>query len=646
MNRHVGYPWLWIALAAIVLSSSVNGNHQPGIFWASEHTQNLRRLAATQPEILWRGELTRTPDDVQSVGGLYAEGFERLAKNGSISERQLSDGCSLFLHAQRLVPGYSQYISTCVDPYSATHLEALERNITEPIEDYVLYLYKIHIDQSMFQVNLSLGRHYNFPTEPEWAAVGFIPWKQVMGYYKFKLTGLSSVFDMEYKVKKNAQFFINPQYDAIRYDEQRGAGPQPQLAGFPSNSPAWTEKPWKAFKHLDITQLIGQFVWHRVCARDYACYRKRRPILRSSSLSVSANSAEHKKEEAAVRKDPPRVLFFSHFLWPAEAKRQHGFLTAADLAFSNDAAPAEAYTLQHHLDIYNLRRSSFFLQGSENLGTAAEWAAKAARKYTTGFDGVVYAVHATPNMIDIGLTRGHHYGRMNPMAQRFAIAGGIKWTQVQGWIQVPENYSRTPASDIGTEADVRGHFQRAFDEKTHLFQRNPDYDKDFDQFTANDRPQMQLFTSSQPKKALKEFMNQYANVLGWTGDFPLFRAPQITTARQSARAKAAQIVPKPHPEGVAEKIHDFISRHPVAMSVLPQAATMAMIPGFMVFGATAELVETAVAAVKSSGWAVEILVGIAEFGAAGAIVAGAHHVREALDAADSLEGIEDVLESL
>ncbi|RCI09612.1 putative heat-labile enterotoxin [Ophiocordyceps polyrhachis-furcata BCC 54312] len=659
MNGYARYPWLWIALTAILLSPSCcaspdiawpavkrgAGTHQPGNFWGSEQTQRQRAIAAGRPEILWRGELTRTPQEVQSVGGLYAEGLERLARNESLTERQRSDGCSLFLHAERRLVGCSQYISTSTDPFSATHLEALERNITRPIEDYELYLYKIHIDQSMFEVNASLGGHYRYPLEPEWVTVGVIPWRQIMGYYKFKLTGLSAVFDMNYKIKDSAQFFENPKYDAKRYDRQQGGGPQAQLAGFPSNSPAWTKEPWKAFRNMDKTQLLGQYVWHRVCGRNYLCYRRRRPILRAASLTGGDDLPEHRKE-AQVRKDPPRVIFFSHFLWPDEAKRQHGFLSAADLAFGHRPAPGKSYTLQHHLDLHNPRRSTFYLQGSENFGTAAEWAARLATRHTAGFRGVVYAVHATPNMIDITLTRGQHYGRLDPVSQRFAIAGGIKWTQVEGWVQVPENYTKTPASDIGTADNVRDRFERAFSEKVNMFQRNPDYDKTFDQFTANDKSQMQLFNPSQPKKALKDFMDQYATVLGWTGDFPLFHAPQIISARESATAKAKNQVPHPHSESMMQKLESFFERHPVAVSLLPQAAALVMIPGFMALNTVPELIETSLGALKSGGWAFEILVGVTELGAAGAVVAAAQHAREIISIADGLEEVEEVLESV
>ncbi|RDA89435.1 putative heat-labile enterotoxin [Ophiocordyceps camponoti-leonardi (nom. inval.)] len=658
MNGHARYPWLWLVFTAILLSPSCyaspdidwpafkreTGGRQSGAFWGGDQTRRERAIAAGHPEILWRGELTRTPEDVKSVGGLFAEGLERLGKNESITERQRLDGCSLFLHAERRLAGCSQYISTCADPFSATHLEALERNITEPIEDYTLYLYKIHIDQSMFEVNASLGGHYRYSSEPEWAAVGVIPWRQIIGYYKFRLTGLSAVFDVNYKVKKNAQFFENPDYDPTRYDRQEGAGPQPQLAGFPSNSPAWTKEPWKAFKNMDKTQLLGQYVWHRVCFRDYNCYRRRRPVIRSTSLSGSEDLPEHKKE-ARVRKDPPRVIFFSHFLWPHEAKRQHGFLSAADMAFRHHPVPPQAYTLQHHLDLYDPRRSSFFLQASENFGTAAEWAATAATRYTCGFKGIVYAVHATPNMIDVGLTRGQHYGRMDPMSQRFAIVGGIKWTQVQGWVQVPENYTKTPASDIGTPKDVRDHLESVFSEKAQMFQPNPDYDKNFDQFTANDKSQMQLFNSSQPKKALKDFMDQYATVLGWTGDFPLFRAPEIITAKESTKAKANNRVPQPHSPSMIESVESFFERHPAAISLLPQAVALAMIPGFMALNTVPELIETSLAALRAGGWAFEVLVGVTEIGAAGAMVAGLQRVRDVMAIADELEEAEDVLES-
>ncbi|PFH60437.1 putative enterotoxin [Ophiocordyceps unilateralis] len=636
MMGHIKHLWLWIALTAMLLSPLCHGEHfTPDTKWRSV------KRAAPQPsptKILWRGELTRTPQDVQRAGGLYAEGLEKIAHSGRLSGGQLARGCSLFSHAYRRSAGFSQYISTSSDPFAALFLETLERNITEHLDDSPVHLYQIHIDRTMFELNSSLGIHNAHPAEPEWVAVGMIPWDQVMGWYEVTLNTLSTVFDTGMTIKKNAPFNVNPKYNGAVYNSQEGGDPQPQLAAFPADSPAWKFEPWRSSRGKSISELLGNYVWHRVCGKDYNCYRQRRPLLRSSSVVPRSDGIESPQQDVAVRGNPPRVVFIGHYLWPEEVKKQRGFLTAADRVFRDRAAPPEAYTLQHHLDVYNKQRSTFFLQASENFGTAAEWASESAKSHTPGFEGVVYAVHATPNMIDIGLTRGHHYGDVNPMKQRFAIAGGIKWSQVLGWVQVPQNFTKIPASEIGSRDDIRAHFEKAFKEEFALFEPNPDYDKKrFDHFAANDKAQKQLLTPSEPQKALTEFMDQFATPLGWTGKFPLFNSPHIGSANASREAKAAGKVAKPHSNSMTKKVRRFIDDHILALSILPQVVAAAVLPGGLQILEMVDAIKIGVAAVAEAGLAVEAFTATAQVGAGAALTAGVMGVRRTLAAADAVE---------
>lgn len=126
----------------------------------------------------------------------------------------------------------------------------------------------------------------------------------------------------------------------------------------------------------------------------------------------------------------PKVVFYGDHLWPAEAKRQGGFLTPADtLKFTGWQVPPTAYTIRTFLDSHkpSLHPESFFAEAHHTFGAAAEEAVAKAAKYGGQFDPVVYMVHGTPNMV--------------PVEGKVAVAGGIVWPQVIAWTQVPSSYA-------------------------------------------------------------------------------------------------------------------------------------------------------------------------------------------------------------
>lgn len=643
MLGNINHLSLLLATTSLLLTPLCSANPSPP---NNENLHHKRDSSASErPEILWRGEVTRTPARAQRMGALYSEGLEKLRRNGTITNQQFWDGCSLYSHSKRSSAGYSQYISASRDPFSALYLEMTERRLKKELENQPIYLYKIHADHAIFELNASLGVVNPHPQEPEWVSVGLIPWVQVMGWYTVNLPEVSSVFRSDMTIKKNAVFHPNSAYNASMYEKQRATVPQPQLAGFPRTFSAWEREPWKPYKNKPTTQLLGEFVWHHVCERTYACYRLHRPLLRATSLTAEAEDSPPAHEaDAAVRDNPPKIIFIGHFLWPDEVKKQNGFLTAADRAYRTKAAPPEAYTLKQHLDVYNPNRTTYFIQGSENFGTAAEWAARSASRHTNGFEGVVYAVHATPNMIDVGLTVGNYYGDLNPTAQRFAIAGGVKWSQVRGWVQIPANYTRIPAAKIGSRSDVRERLDEAFKDDISLFQSNPDYDKKFDKYTANKRSQKQLFSRSNPEKMLKDFMTLTASAYGWTGSFPLFEVGHLKTATDSKRAKQTNRVPQPHEPGTLARIRGFMEAHPVAVSLLPEAVASIAIPGSLESGSILEAAQLGMEALEGTATiSIDTFAGSTQYGAG--FIAGGRRVLSLLKNAfegaifDGAEGI-------
>jgi hypothetical protein len=84
------------------------------------------------------------------------------------------------------------------------------------------------------------------PDEQEYAALGGIPWKQVMGWY--------NDFTVRGKTITEAVFTENPDFDATTYNEkpdgsgETSDGSHFALAGWPKNDKRWKEEPWASAK--------------------------------------------------------------------------------------------------------------------------------------------------------------------------------------------------------------------------------------------------------------------------------------------------------------------------------------------------------------------------------------------------------------
>ncbi|PHH92461.1 putative enterotoxin [Cordyceps sp. RAO-2017] len=303
--------------------------------------------------------------------------------------------------------------------------------------------------------------------------------------------------------------------------------------------------------------------------------------------AFAASEKEQKAGETVPKSAPVKHVFYGNYLWPHEVKQQGGFLTPADQL---KEAPASAYNLRTHLFKERLpeEAKSFYLSTSKNFGTAAKQAADSAAKATQGFGGVVYLVHATPNMIDVAQTlKEHGETYSKPAEQELAVAGGIEWPQVMGWLQVPHDQALPSIGESvaglkgSGKQGLKEHFARAFDERTDLFHRNEDYDRErFGDQTASGQGQAQLLDAKDPKRELQTFMKQAGDALRWSGDFPLFETPKKILPHESAEAKAVQAVPPPH-EDVSwwSKAWSFIKSHALAIALLPAVAAANLIPG-------------------------------------------------------------------
>lgn len=79
----------------------------------------------------------------------------------------------------------------------------------------------------------------NIAAEADLAALGSIPWEQIIGWY--------DQFTMIKGEIRDAVYTKNSQYNKAKYDNQEDAGAQYHLAGFSRNHEAWKKLPWSKF---------------------------------------------------------------------------------------------------------------------------------------------------------------------------------------------------------------------------------------------------------------------------------------------------------------------------------------------------------------------------------------------------------------
>ncbi|KAF4513216.1 hypothetical protein G6O67_000514 [Ophiocordyceps sinensis] len=263
------------------------------------------------------------------------------------------------------------------------------------------------------------------------------------------------------------------------------------------------------------------------------------------------------------------IVFYGDYLWPDEAKKQGGFLprstTPPGPTYDVDPPPVQGG------EKVEIDWPTLLVPTYPTLGAAAKHAAEVAAKETKGFGGVVYAVHATPNMVSSG--------------NDSAAVGGILWTQVLGWMQVPEGYS-PPRQVTPRRAKLRVHFERAIKESNELFQQNKDYDAKFDRYNITVDVPQQFHTIED----LSAFMKDKGQAVGWRGGFPLFEPPQVIDGAASKAAKTSNAVAAPHEPGKLDKIGGYVKSHIWAIALLPAVAVLNFIPGL---GEAADAAEVA-----------------------------------------------------
>ncbi|TWU76021.1 hypothetical protein ED733_007193 [Metarhizium rileyi] len=311
------------------------------------------------------------------------------------------------------------------------------------------------------------------------------------------------------------------------------------------------------FKKLQSLSGPGERDFGQVGGKQQYCERARK-LLSCESLSKGLN--------AKAPPTPVKVVFYADFLWPTEAKKIGGFLPP------DSKLPGPTYEFQEGPTLESTTPVDWgneVVQTHLYFGLAAQEAAKKAAKNTNGFHGVVYAIHATPNIVVSG--RHHSLG-----------VGGILWSQVLGWVQVPLNYTLPEFNpQEQTNTTLQQYFEEAFKAQGSLipggsiFQQNSDYDHKFNEFTASIDDDLNL---NLPQN-LWAFMDEKGSAVGWRGKFPLFEPAERITAQLSEAAKAAKAITTPHEPSFWNKVGHFMDSHAIAIGLLPFVALANLIPG-------------------------------------------------------------------
>ncbi|KAH6643540.1 hypothetical protein C7974DRAFT_419162 [Boeremia exigua] len=167
------------------------------------------------------------------------KGFETMAKTNKLPEN-----ISLWDHC-KVKGAEAKFGNLKDDGYVSTSSDfgVCLKWVTDYIEDPAgATIYKIASDRNLIGCHDTLKQYNPLPDEQEYAAIGGIPWEQVMGWYnQFTLRG---------KTITDAVFTPNPTFVAAKYNEipegsdPSNGGEHYRLAGWPKGDKRWKEAPW------------------------------------------------------------------------------------------------------------------------------------------------------------------------------------------------------------------------------------------------------------------------------------------------------------------------------------------------------------------------------------------------------------------
>ncbi|KID81647.1 heat-labile enterotoxin A subunit, partial [Metarhizium majus ARSEF 297] len=440
------------------------------------------------------------------------------------------------------------------------------------------WVYRVHRLGNMIDTNEAL-RDPPAPEQQEFAALGGVPYDAIEGWWQVPNTldvpefseDQARELDRDYAAKYQSNFIQNPDFNFDKYKNEQVQGPGEDvdvLASMPEEDPNnWDDAYWDGLRNTPFKDSALSFMNKHASSLGWKSDRQFPLALwEEGSGEPPAKETAGPSGQTVPASTARKYVFYGDYLWPAEAKRQGGFLTPADSLATIRNPPVTAYTLNTHLNRDKLQPhpETYFVAAHQTFGAAAKEAVKKAAKFGGQFDPVVYLVHATPNMFKVG--------------NELAVPGGMLWQQVRGWTQVPRDYA-LPEKTPTRKQELHEDFEKAYKAKPKVvFQKNPDYDSKFDQYTATEKEQPQLLDSRKAPRELINFMKEHGSAVGFQDKFPLFTVPKVITGEASAAAK--NVEPAPHEEeGGVEKVWDFIKGHAVAIALLPAVAALNWIPG-------------------------------------------------------------------
>lgn len=160
------------------------------------------------------------------------------------------------------------------------------------------FIYVISPDAKMIDAGKSLGRHLpdRFEKEFEQASVGTIPFEQVRGWYKKSDIKRSDLLRMREGSTIDQAFKKNEQFDT-KFETAKSGGARPELVGFPPESPAWEEDPWRRFKGQKVSDLVNAYVQDTICGGQADCFEQYwNPRTSEPSVGGSQQDPENSEE--------------------------------------------------------------------------------------------------------------------------------------------------------------------------------------------------------------------------------------------------------------------------------------------------------------------------------------------------------------
>ncbi|KAK8927361.1 Heat-labile enterotoxin IIB, A chain [Metarhizium anisopliae] len=305
----------WALTTTLLLVLGLCQSHPPESGRSTETTLDRRQLGdidTESPTHVYRGEIGRTPEDVEKDGGFYSRGLQKSQSYGgsSLSDVEMQEGSSLFRHAAGDTAEYTRYVSTSTDPGVS-----LTFAINDEKPEEKGFVYKIHADKKLVNVNKSLGKYSPYPAQKEHAAVGFIPFEQIEGWWQvtylddFSDPKIGKVTQERLRNEKFKAFQKNTKFNKNTFQNQRGAGVAPQLAGFPRLSTAWEEDPWKQFKAQDVQKNLDDLITS-ACAGKDSCMTQLGHSSKQKGAKVpwTANAADGPDARPAKPKPKPAAV--------------------------------------------------------------------------------------------------------------------------------------------------------------------------------------------------------------------------------------------------------------------------------------------------------------------------------------------------